>query len=645
MTLRCHKGLGQLVERKWLRSRPVVILQSHRIAGCFYTQDVGTQPSLSIGNSNDIPKWHGWVSPAVLAGTIVLFHLNRIKSPAMNAYSKDNLSYAYNPVITNDRTPWRASLWRRLPWLGFGALLGVLAGIAAAITILVLSDEQPVKSWNLQPTVCLAIVTAITNILLHFALTEGVNVAWWKRATDENTEVADLHRYWSYGNSLLAAMTSGRHINMVAVACMFVAIGPVNGPLLQRASRVTVARFQQTSNVRINIAQELPNGYTGFLSGRGLDVGLLAPAFTQTVQGENNQAMINVTAAGCTGQCNTTIPGAGFAINCSVSTMPYALTPEAPEPGETFNTSQEAVANGTLSFGSYMEWSFQNPGIINLGVQYKNDPACDGELQIRNCTMTAAVVDYPVIINGNKSTIELLPGSSMFDDKVINQTEVALTTTSSPTTLGGFGKALSNTYNSEANLRFVGAVGYELITTGATANRYAVIAGNSTSGSGTASYANCDLSFTDPSNDLVQGVRSLMFRTAIAAANSSIPADSQYVTAQESTTLPIYESHYLYLGLAVLVTSLGWLAMLPIFGGWWHVGRTVTMSPVETGKAFRAPMLASSDGNAEIDKLLKEVGTRPIRYGAVATGGEYSRLELHEPRYMQKPWGGQTFGG
>ena len=563
----------------------------------------------------------------------------------MNAYSKDNLSYAYNPVITNDRTPWRAGLWRRLPWLGFGALLGVLAGIAAAVAILVKSDQQPVKSWSLQPTVCLAIVTAITNILLHFALTEGVNVAWWKRATDENTEVADLHRYWSYGNSLLAAMTSGRHINMVAVACMFVAIGPVNGPLLQRASRVTVARFQQSTNVQINIAHELPNGYTGYLSGRGLGVGLLAPAFTRTVQGENNQAVINVTASGCTGQCNTTIPGAGFAINCSVSTMPYALTIEPPAPGETFNTSQEAIANGTLSFGSYLEWSFQNPGIVSLGVQYKNDPACDGELQIRNCTMTAAVVDYPVIINGNKSIIELLPGSSMFDDKVINHTDVALATTSGPTTLGGFGKALSNTYNSEANLRFVGAVGYELITTGATANRYAVINQNSTTGSGMGSYANCDLSFRDPSNDLVQAVRSLMFRTAIAAANSSIPADSQYVTAQESNTLPIYESHYLYLGLAVLVTSLGWLAMLPIFGGWWHLGRTVTMSPVETGKAFRAPMLASSDGNAEIDNLLTEVGTRPIRYGAVATGGEYSRLELHEPRYVQKPWGGQTFGG
>ena len=563
----------------------------------------------------------------------------------MSLYSKDNISYAYNPVITNDRTPWRTSLWRRLPWLGFGALLGVLVGIAAAIAILVKSDQQPVKSWSLQPTVCLAIVTAITNILLHFALTEGVNVAWWKRATDENIEVADLHRYWSYGNSLLAAITSGRHINTVAVACMFVAIGPVNGPLLQRASRVSVARFQQTTNVRINIAQELPDGYTGYLSGRGHNIGLLAPAFTQTVQGENNQAVINVTAAGCTGQCNTTIPGAGFAINCSVSTVPYALTPKAPEGDETFNTSQEAVINGTLSFGSYLEWSYEAPGTINLGVQYKKDPACDGELQIRNCTMTAAVVDYPVIVNGNKSTIELLPGSSMFDDKVINQTEVPPNLSIGPTTLGGFGKALSNTYNSEANLRFVGAVGYELITTGATANRYAILADDSSSGTGVGSYANCDLSFTDPSNDLVQAVRSLMFRTAIAAANSSIPADSQYVTAQESTTLPIYESHYLYLGLAVLVTSLGWLAMLPIFGGWWHVGRTVTMSPVETGKAFRAPMLASSDGNAEIDNLLKEVGTRPIRYGAVATGGEYSRLELHEPRYVQKPWGGQTFGG
>ncbi len=222
----------------------------------------------------------------------------------------------------------------------------------------------------------------------------------------------------------------------------------------------------------------------------------------------------------------------------------------------------------------------------------------------------------------------------MFDDTVHNLTTLALNTMTGPTTLGGFYKALSDTYNSMANLRFVGAYGYELISTGGTVNRYAVLDLPS---------LNCTLAFTDPSNDLIGAVRDMMFRTAIAAATRS---DAQYMTAHETTTLPIYQSHYLYLGLAVACTALGWLATLPIFVGWWHVGRTVSMSPVETAKAFRAPMLKNADSNADADMLVKELGDRPIRYGAAATSGsQFDRLEISEPQFIRTPHAEQTFVG
>lgn len=42
------------------------------------------------------------------------------------------------------------------------------------------------------------------------------------------------------------------------------------------------------------------------------------------------------------------------------------------------------------------------------------------------------------------------------------------------------------------------------------------------------------------------------------------------------------------------------------------------MSPVEIAKAFSAHMLYSSDSNAMTDQLLRDIGGRRVRYGAVA---------------------------
>ena len=556
----------------------------------------------------------------------------------MNVQGK-GASYAVNYDLVNPQggNPWRTSVLRRLPWLGLAAFFGVLLCMAAAVAILMESDGQPTDSWSVQPTVYLAIASALANILLHFALAEAVNIAWWRQTTQQGVKIADLHRAWSYGNSLWAALKSGRNINTIAIACMLVAIGPINGPLLQRASRVSVGRFSQNVNMKVLVAETLPDGYTGYLSGRGMTPALLTANFTKIVNIANTQAPVDVRTTGCTGKCATTIRGAGFAVNCSTSTAPYALIPTY-TPGEEFDTGQQAMANGTQAFGSSIYWNSMMPGTVQLGVQYKPSPACNGELSVRNCTMRAAVVNYPVIVNGNKSTIELAPKSTMFDDSVYNLTTVAINTMTGPTTLGGLYKALRDTYSSTANLRFVGTYGYELITTGSTANSYAEFADTNSM-----RYANCSLFFRDPTEDLIRAIRDMMFRTAVAAADTP---NAQFVTAQQVVEQPIYKSQYLYMALAVLFSALGWLAILPVFVGWWHVGRTVSMSPIETAKAFKAPMLESSDSNADASILLREVGDRPVRYGAVmASNGQVQRLEMNDPHYVRTPYPQQTFTG
>ena len=245
---------------------------------------------------------------------------------------------------------------------------------------------------------------------------------------------------------------------------------------------------------------------------------------------------------------------AGFAVNCSSYPFAFDLRPSSSDP------VGPATINGTQAFISSFDWDFLSAQNIGLNIQYKNSPACYGDLVVQNCTLRSATVQYPVTINGNDSTITL----TIYDDVVMEIRPTIIDDQQGPTTLGGLWLALSNKFNSEAHLRWVGAVGYELLNEGATANQYVLI-----NGSGTDQYGgfspgtSCSLYYQDPVNDLLQSARELMFRTAIAAANSS---SIQYVQAHQTSTRPIYESHYVFLAIATSVTGIA-IACVSGIGG------------------------------------------------------------------------------
>lgn len=54
----------------------------------------------------------------------------------------------------------------------------------------------------------------------------------------------------------------------------------------------------------------------------------------------------------------------------------------------------------------------------------------------------------------------------------------------------------------------------------------------------------CGIQFNDPTSNLLANARELLFRTAVAAANSS---NIQHIPASQVQTVAVYQSHYLYL--------------------------------------------------------------------------------------------------
>lgn len=75
------------------------------------------------------------------------------------------------------------------------------------------------------------------------------------------------------------------------------------------------------------------------------------------------------------------------------------------------------------------------------------------------------------------------------------------------------------------------------------------------------------------------------------------------------------------------------MATVPVFLGWWHLGRNVSMSPIETAKAFGALGLNIKDPHANAQGILEEIGDQEVRYDmasrAMLTG---NGLEAQEKR-------------
>lgn len=274
-------------------------------------------------------------------------------------------------------------------------------------------------------------------------------------------------------------------------------------------------------------------------------------------------------------------------------------------------------------------------------MQYKSSKDCsEGKLQVRNCTIGAATVEYPVVIDGNKSTIALKPQSTIADDKLISLVDYPSENMYGlPSPMGGYAYALSSRLNSDTHLSFAGAAGYDISTDGSIAAQFANMDDVTDYTMGM-----CSIKFTNPTDYLFQQARELMFRTALAQGNAS--TIQSIGTSAETRTVTVYSSHFEYLAISIAITFLAILIVLVTFNGFWLLGRNVTMSPIETAKAFNAPLLAQEHPNAEVSELVKGAGVKPVRYGEVVDtahtdhpafdkSSDYGQMDTVELRQLQ----------
>lgn len=503
----------------------------------------------------------------------------------------------------NANHPWTPGLVG-LPVLGTAALLLAAVGVIFSAIVLAVSDGKTLQHWSndwtFSPTVYLSIASTITNITLQYALYEGLDVTWWKSALGAQTTIADLHRTWSYGNSFIEALTSFRHLNYMAIVCIIVTVSPINGPLLQRASRVVTRSASVTQNLDLSIAHQLPLNYSGYVIGRAHYPGLLTQDFSKVVLDYYRQRPISMKTK-CRNTCRGKVLAAGWALYCQSYKTPYNMTiSEA-----NLNVNQEIFQSGYA-------WEADEPTTFNIGTQIKEQTGCLGDLLVTNCTLNPATVEYQVELTS--SSISLAPGTTIWNDTIIGKIPVLSTEIdiegSGPTTYGGFYLALMNRFGSFLLSSYGGPPGYQQQSSGEMATAYVT---------SDTSQPNCDITFSNPMDDILEGTRELMFRAAVDAGSRN-SSDRQTVLVTDTGPQNYYDSQYVFLGLATMLSAVGIICVTVTFNGFWKLGRHVTLSPIETAKAFNAPLLKSRDSNAPIHSLLHEIGDRPVRYGAVPVG-------------------------
>ncbi|KAI9767113.1 MAG: hypothetical protein M1840_005902 [Geoglossum simile] len=515
---------------------------------------------------------------------------------------------------------------RRIPWLVMVLVLIIVACMGASTCIVIVSDKQAVSSWKVQPTVLLAVLSSIFNFALGTTLSMGVAVTWWRSAL-HGTTLARLHYIWDrgIGYSFASAFKAGfdtRRVALVATAIAVVEL--INNPLLQRSTHIRAQEIVTNETMKMDLAQRLPDGWTGTI-GNGSAITMIGSRYgLSDVQAWwRNDTIMSHNKPGyyCNGTCNGRVQGSGIKYNCSSTTEALDLS--------TRNS------DGSIIFAINSTMSTNSTGVpfLFLTTLYSSavNDSCVATLTVDTCQIEAAVVEYPVTIQN--STVILNYGR--LQDMPVTSTYISAGDL--PTAPRGAGAGplagLNNFfgYYLYANVTEVFDPDLGRSTYSGPSMIADLFFDPEASSYDNHTFAKCGLKWSSPTSYVLNSMHDFMFRAALRVGNG---IEVQTFKAQRTSAALLFHSEPRYLASALAVMLLALLAVLSLLWGWWELGRLVSLSPLETAKAFGAPMMQSASQHSTIEGILKEIGETKFKYDErilLATeGGERKEVGGHD---------------
>jgi len=488
---------------------------------------------------------------------------------------------------------------QHLPWVSLSALFGTIVCAFAILGVLLSANGKPIDAWPndktpVQVAVVLAIIGAVGNATMLLAHREGVAVAWWLKMR-RGGNLNDCHRYWEEGFNIWKSVKSLRNGSIISLATLILSLLLLVSPLFQRAAAVSTMSAIQRAEFSVALSSEF-HWVTGYYMTRAPNINALDSGFVRVVQDFRQKTHIAVESTGCRGLCKGSFVAPGWDTKCSSTTVPYNLT--------HVGGAEYQVGAVQISFDG-----IRKNGMIEIETLYKPDTEQIGNLVRTNCILQIAKVGYDVEL---RDSIAVLPTRN----SQVNDTIELQYPDNEMAGLGKFGSALGGIAFAAqeilgSNVTLYNTGIYAIESFGPMAWTYMT--------SGVEQLGGAGMTWADPTLDVLNSIRELTFRSAIAFSD---PSNKQLVNGTEETLVVIYTLEKGYLAGGLVVNLLCVLVVVWLFKGCWFLDRKVTLSPVEIANAFDSPITRGADPNTEVDMLLEQIGGRTVKFGAFSSGNE-----------------------
>jgi hypothetical protein len=591
--------------------------------------------------------------------------------------------------------PWMTGVWMRFPWWAAGALFLFLLLTGASAGILLASHGTTMGDWkighdNAQPHVYISIFEMIMNFLILFALVNGVVIRFWRQLL-QGTTLDSIHDTYESMSLWHAVKRIARlRFNIVAVACLLASLSLARGPLFHRALTITEDYHKSFGGVvDLKIA---PYPLADFFTNNEPDPikqGGVSPIFADLVKdlGVGNSLAYEQPAS-CGDYCTGVVKGYTFKAACTSTVRHIDLNTILHEckacTTEQCRNDCEFRKIRSLS-STFFSTSYEPADdSLTLTSTHKNTRSCGGDIQFQTCTLTQAKSDVPfVITNGTIDRRTDVPNSELYDEVLSN--DDAFMATYWPLALNTIFPSVSVNVSASSDfskLDYTKCVqSWNMKNSTGSLNSSSTTTTCSNSPVGSALLTNdpstvyaaryeastdedplCGTTWTDPMPDMIQTMQNLAFRTTVAmttapdslfapeltgAALADLRSNwTQRVPITGYRTLPVYQTSPLLVALGVALSLIGVVAVIPLYYGFWEMGRKVSMNPLEIARAFGAPVMEDLDGNTTSDMISVERGGMAIKYGALDRYGEQKKLRVEESGKftVRMPWQGEIFG-
>jgi len=563
--------------------------------------------------------------------------------------------------------------------MGFLGVLGVLICMLINIAVLIGSNHVSASKWPhvVAPHTIVNVIQSTGGLCLALAVTEGVSIAWWRKALKGAT-VAELHRSWSFSMSFPQIMRYLWAFDVIALAFLAAKLTILDSFLFQNAAGTYTTQDPAKNVTLLGVATQIfpQTGYVvaeGFAAQTSCACFMIGDTYTPTVNTwETSNGFfqnVNQLFQGCNGVCYTYVDAIGFEIDCQQSSNHTDYASGAIAAYDATNGTGNSSAWSNLPiFNSSFAMSYadaaSNYSSITLDLLYFDsdnpyDPSsesCPGTITNVQCSLRPALIRYPMTIV-NYTNVHITNGLSIGGQphdgsntnappvpaysyslkqaegfEVLSYLETSDKNQVNTTTqLGGIANALSQFLSSSAAITYTGGTIWALTQLGTLSQTMMY---------GPPNMGSCDCSFRDALSTLVNGINQLAFLTAtnltvLQAGSPSVGSIATVIGVVDNTTATVvampdsleisdaihYETLYIYLALGVASTILSLLLILPAFWRYGELGRPVTLGPMEIAAAFRAPMLETGEEEEHhartFEELIDRVGHRKVVYGII----------------------------